>query len=334
MDKKKKMAMTTRLSAQSTVESKNGAPSKPPTASAASATSTSQPRTSRRRKLPDSFEASSPRQKSSKARISAAADDDDDDQDEELEKPKKAGKAKPRARKEKKPKDEEKRLKRFRPKAPQQFTLIYDRATSQRFYILSRMRTGTDECPEEMIEMTGSTGNIYHIHISHLPTCTCPHSQKGNQCKHVIYVMSRVLRARYDLVYQLALLTSELREIFSNAPSIEISDDDSTKRQDDDKNRKELEGDCPICFSPFEGADDTVYCRAQCGQNMHEECFQMWAATKRRSAKDKVTCPMCRAPWEGDDDVVKKIRNTGIVEDEGYVNVANQLGISRVRGTN
>jgi hypothetical protein len=75
-----------------------------------------------------------------------------------------------------------------------------------------------------------------------------------------------------------------------------------------------------------------VYCRATCGQNIHKECFEMWAATKHQTARDAVTCPMCRSPWQGDEDMVKKIKNTGTTGTDGYVNVADQLGMSRVRG--
>jgi hypothetical protein len=144
--------------------------------------------------------------------------------------------------------------------------------------------------------------------------------------------LSRVLRAKYDLVYQLALLSSELVEIFNNAPPIEVGE--NAEKPKHDKNRKDLEGDCPICFMPFEEADATVYCQAQCGQNIHKECFEMWAATKRqdRNARNPVTCPMCRTPWQGDEDVVKKIRDIGVVGSEGYVNIADQLGISTIRG--
>lgn len=142
--------------------------------------------------------------------------------------------------------------------------------------------------------------------------------------------MARVLRVDHNLVYQLALLSRELRQIFAAAPPIGIDGDKKASAQD--PNRKQIEGDCPICFSPFEGAEDTVYCRATCGQNMHKECFQMWATTKRQSARDAVTCPMCRSPWEGDEDMVKKIQNTGVAGADGYVNVADQLGISRRRG--
>ncbi|RYP19799.1 hypothetical protein DL765_003145 [Monosporascus sp. GIB2] len=282
--------------------------------------------TFRKRKRPESFGTTDRRRTANKAPAAA----DEDENGDEVEQSEKKGKK--RVAKSAKDQAREKRLRRFRPKPTQDFQVVYDRATSQRFYVLSRWRAGTDdECPEEIVEMTGSTGNIYHVHISQLPACTCPHATKGNQCKHMIYVMARVLRARFDLVYQLALLPSELREIFSQAPPIEISDDDSAKEQVEDKNRKAIDGDCPICFTPLEGPDDTTYCRAQCGQNMHTECFEMWATTKRASARDRVTCPMCRAPWQGADVVAKNLQNAGVIGDEGYVNVAGQLGISRMR---
>ena len=287
----------------------------------------------RKRKLPDEFQTSG-RRGGGSAQFSTAVKSRDADE-ARIDDGTTYREGKKRAVKGGKPPAKEKRVKRFRPKPPANFQVVYDRAISQRFYVLSRSRSGTPECPEETVEMAGTTGNIYHVHIARVPTCTCPHSQKGNQCKHVIYVMSRVLRARFHLVYQLALLSPELREIFTDAPPIQISVDHPAAGGESKENnkRKSIEGDCPICFVPFGGPDDTVYCRAQCGQNMHKECFEMWAATKRKSARDKVTCPLCRTPWQGDDDVVKKIQNTDILGDEGYVNIADQLGISRERGS-
>lgn len=55
-------------------------------------------------------------------------------------------------------------------------------------FVIDRTRGGTEEAPEETIDLAGSTGNIYSVHIGKLPTCTCPDNQKGNQCKHIIYV--------------------------------------------------------------------------------------------------------------------------------------------------
>ncbi|KAK7916878.1 E3 ubiquitin-protein ligase Zswim2 [Apiospora marii] len=263
---------------------------------------------------------SSPRKRKQPEYIDLTGEDEVEDQ------PKKSRKKDPH---------EEKRLRVFRAKAPRAFRENYQRATTQRFYVLGRTRGGDDWCPEEVVELTGSTGNIYHVHVARQPTCDCPHGLKGNQCKHILYVLSRVLHARFDLVYQLALLSSELWEIFQGAPPIEVGDEAEGAGAAADRNRKSVEGDCPICFSEFEAGDKTVYCKATCGNNIHTECFEMWAATKRQSpgAKDQVTCPMCRSLWQGDDDVVKKIMNTGVVGREGYVNVADQLGISRVRDT-
>lgn len=136
--------------------------------------------------------------------------------------------------------------------------------------------------------------------------------------------MKRVLNAPDNLVYQLALVPSELRLIFSNAPPIHAPD--SAKAESN--NRKPIEGDCPICFCEFEAKEDIVWCRAACGQNIHKQCFQMWAKTK---GAGHVTCPFCRSGWQDVEDVSKVRKEDGVM-DEGYVNVADQLGISRERG--
>lgn len=219
--------------------------------------------------------------------------------------------AEPKRKKPSKPSGGEKRLRRYRPKAPQAFLEVYDRATSQRFYVLSRARRGTRECPEEKVELTGSTGNIYTVRIARQPTCDCPHAKAGNQCKHVIYVMARVLRAKMEHTYQLALLSTELQEIFASAPPIV---DETGAGGEKDKNRKEVDGDCPICFEEMgDGKEEVVWCKAACGQNIHKQCFEMWSATKKKSdgVGAKVTCPYCRSVWEGDDDMLKKINKSG-----------------------
>lgn len=57
-----------------------------------------------------------------------------------------------------------------------------------RMYVIGRMRGGSEECPEERVDIVGTTGNIYHVFVGKEPTCTCPDARKGNQCKHIIYV--------------------------------------------------------------------------------------------------------------------------------------------------
>lgn len=39
-----------------------------------------------------------------------------------------------------------------------------------------------------------------------------------------------------------------------------------------------------------------------------------------------------RTPWQGDEDSIKKIKAKGKVNEEGYVNVARELGLSGTRG--
>lgn len=157
---------------------------------------------------------------------------------------------------------------RFRPKAPSSFHAVYERATTQRFFLLSRARCGSDDCPEELFELTGSTGNIYRVHIQRQPTCSCPHARAGNQCKHIVWCLKSILRAHGANVYQLALLSAELRDIFANAPA---PADGSGAGSQKDKNRKEVEGDCPICFEEMRAGDaeePLVWCKAACGQNI------------------------------------------------------------------
>lgn len=54
--------------------------------------------------------------------------------------------------------------------------------------MIGRTRGGTEAVPEEQFDMVGTTGNIYTVTIGKQPTCSCPDSRKGNQCKHIVYV--------------------------------------------------------------------------------------------------------------------------------------------------
>jgi hypothetical protein len=228
---------------------------------------------------------------------------------------------------------EEKRLKRYRAFAPQTYLAVKERAMTQRLTVLSRERCGTDDLPEEKVVMAGSTGNVYTQKIKLQPSCNCPHAMKGNQCKHIIYVMLRVLKAREDIAYQLALTSSELREVLENAPPSPGVDTDSKDAQGgQDGNRKPIEGECPICYDDLEpGKDAIVYCQTSCGNNVHKSCMQKWIAM----AKNKATCPYCRAQWaveDGFDGKLGDIDTKGMARNEdGYVNIAGELGLSGER---
>ncbi|KAI9697034.1 MAG: hypothetical protein M1836_004995 [Candelina mexicana] len=218
---------------------------------------------------------------------------------------------------------EEKRLRRFRSSAPKTYQEKLERAVTQRMFVIGRTRRGTPEVPEEAIDLAGTTGNIYQVTIGKEPMCTCPDNQKGNQCKHIIYVLVNVLKAPDHLRYQLAFVSSELREIFAHAPAPLA---DAKNDEDHPGKRKPIEGPCPVCFLDLEAdTDDIVWCKAACGNNIHKHCFEQWAASQRGK---EVKCVYCRTLWQGDVDVSKNISTEGILNEEGYVNVADQLGLS------
>ncbi|KAB8214124.1 hypothetical protein BDV33DRAFT_183350 [Aspergillus novoparasiticus] len=224
----------------------------------------------------------------------------------------------------------ERRARVFRRKAPQTFLQRLNRATTQRMFVLGHTVTGADDVPEMSFDIAGTTGNIYKIVIGKEPTCTCPDARKGNQCKHICYVLVNVLKAPQHLQYQLAFLSMELREIYEGSS---LSREQTKVDDDNGGKRKAVEGDCPICFMEFEpDREEIVWCRAACGNNIHKTCFQQWAVTQHSQG---VRCVYCRSPWQADtsDVNLEQLRVQGQTTAEGYINVASQLGLSGQRGT-
>ncbi|KAK2745923.1 hypothetical protein FQN55_005995 [Onygenales sp. PD_40] len=220
---------------------------------------------------------------------------------------------------------EEHRLRVFRSKPPKMFNQKLERAQTQRLFVVDRTRGGTEEVPEETVQIVGTTGNIYQVVIGKEPSCTCPDALKGNQCKHIIYVLFHVLKVSRHLQYQLAFLSSELREIFSKAP---LNPKDSASTENEAGNRKAVEGDCPICFMEFHpAAESIVWCKAACGNNIHKACFDRWAASR---AGEEVRCVYCRTPWAAETSY-SKLLTEGTRNAEGYINVAPQMGLSGIR---
>lgn len=250
----------------------------------------------------------------------------------------------PKSSAKKQKKDEpEKRLKPFRQKAPQTFLQKLERATTQRMIVIGRTRSGLGQDLHENIDIVGTTGNIYTVTIARLPSCTCPDSQKGNrqlashnsftyclqgnECKHKVYALANVLKAAPDMQYQRAFLTNELESIFADAPPIPNATSDS--KEDNDGKRKPVEGECPICYMDFDpDNNELVWCKAACGNNMHKTCFEQWAASQRGQ---EVRCVYCRTPWQMEIGDLASIKKAGQQSGDGYINVADQFGISRAR---
>jgi len=82
--------------------------------------------------------------------------------------------------------------------------------------------------------------------------------------------------------------------------------------------RKPITEDCGICYERICCPDEAVWCRAQCGQNIHRECFAEWRQGCLRRAEESrmdddeseeeedreqaglkaVKCVFCRTPWK------------------------------------
>ena len=123
----------------------------------------------------------------------------------------------------------EKRLKKYRPTCSRGVRDRIARARTQRLFLVEpptppTATTGVGNrgdssrnCLRRECTVLGSTGNIYKVSIGHLMHCTCPDHLKGNVCKHILFVMLKVvgLPTTSPLVYQAALLSNELEDIFA-----------------------------------------------------------------------------------------------------------------------
>lgn len=68
-----------------------------------------------------------------------------------------------------------------------------------------------------------SSGKVYEVSVSQIPSCTCPfRSKKPDQvCKHLVWVYLNVLRIgeQSNLIQQVGLTKSELKKMFQDAPA-------------------------------------------------------------------------------------------------------------------
>lgn len=167
---------------------------------------------------------------------------------------------------------------------------------------------------------------LLQVTIGRFASCTCPDHMKGNECKHKVYVLNHVLKAPEHLQYQLAFLSSELRDIFAAAPPIPS---DVSSAEDTDGKRKPVEGECPICYMDFDEDNNAlVWCKAACGNNMHKRCFDQWAASQRGV---EVKCVYCRTAWHSEHGDAEQVKQAGSIGVDGYVNVGERFGMSQAR---
>lgn len=160
--------------------------------------------------------------------------------------------------------------------------------------------------------------------------------------------MLKVLRipSSSNLWYQAGLLNTELAAIFAHArPALSSSaeqraakaykiaigeekPDPSGSNTGLVEKRLPTEGDsCPVCYEDFDVGSEQglVFCLALngCGNGIHAECFAQWAKQAQ-----PVTCVSCRAEWKSP---ASSNAAAGPSYSEGYLNLADQTGLSRKR---
>ncbi|KAH6887307.1 hypothetical protein BKA70DRAFT_1409685 [Coprinopsis sp. MPI-PUGE-AT-0042] len=224
------------------------------------------------------------------------------------------------------------------------------------FYLLDRTGRPDNTSPtspslKEDFKVSGSTGNVYTVTIDKLPRCSCPDSQKGNHCKHILFVFTKVLQVSRDsgLWYQKALLSNELSSIFTNAPlapnaptnprmqaeynkAVGKTAGPSTSSQP--KRMPDQGDDCPICYDSMHGAGEAslVWCEG-CGNAVHRGCFTQWSNTARSNG-NAVTCVWCRSKWISPEVAGTGAGGVGVRRTaSGYLNLAGVGGVSPVRDT-
>ncbi|KAF8177222.1 hypothetical protein BJ912DRAFT_1024225 [Pholiota molesta] len=245
----------------------------------------------------------------------------------------------------------EKRQAMFKKKCPQDTLVRLERVMNQRIYMIDRNRTG--ELQEEF-SVLGSTGNVYNVVVDHKPRCNCPDAAKGNHCKHIVFIMLKVLHVNQQsgYWYQKALLTTELEEIFARAPPAPNSMAHPHIREayaratgkapaaaptpTPSNDRRRIPGpgdDCPVCYDGMNGVaeDSLVFC-GDCGNAVHKECFGEWQRTAAKTGKN-LTCVWCRARWVLTPAVGGGVGASASRGLDGYLNLAGVGGVSPVRDT-
>lgn len=94
------------------------------------------------------------------------------------------------------------------------------RAFQHRLYVIEKkMIRGADSESPSACEffVLGATGNVYTVKLNQVPSCSCPDAAKGNICKHLLFVMLRVLKLPQSdpRVWQKALLSTELEDLLN-----------------------------------------------------------------------------------------------------------------------
>lgn len=99
--------------------------------------------------------------------------------------------------------------------------------------------------------------------------------------------------------------TSPLSRIPTPTSTLSLISTSTHSHHSHEVTRRPITGECGICFDEIQSLDDAVWCRRQCGQNVHRGCWNRWSNEQRSRAMDTgmdldllLRCVFCRAQWD------------------------------------
>lgn len=170
-----------------------------------------------------------------------------------------------------------------------------ERALEQRLMLIQTESDAHSAAIEYLVR--GNSGTDYSVRLNAADdqaTCTCPdHMNRHSICKHILYVLYRILRVPRSvktllLALQQANLVPEVR-----VPGVCQSDVLrrvwQPHRDEWVEPRWEAGDECAICFDEMTPDHEYVYwCRFQCGKCIHRACATQGSIHN---------CPLCRTHW-------------------------------------
>lgn len=205
-----------------------------------------------------------------------------------------------------------------------------DRGKTQKLFLIESVPSKDNH--EKLYQVMGSTGNVYTVTINSNPSCSCPdHQTRHNRCKHIYFILLRVMKVPASKEEQTKFTNNELLNMFQNIPQITNNlvvgdrykknyqsfkqngskkyDKDNKDNKDNKVDQKPIDDCCPICLDDLEADDKLDYCKYSCGKSIHDKCFKMWSMSQA-GAK----CVFCREPWV-------KIVKSNINANSDYLNL-------------
>lgn len=182
-----------------------------------------------------------------------------------------------------------------------------NRGLTQKIYLIMT-HTYNNDVLERSYDVMGTTNNVYNVIVKSQPACTCPdYMNRQRRCKHIYFVLSRIMKVQQDKVDKVEYSDSDLKYMFEHIPYITENlrvnaltaekykqlkmnnNGEVSMRKIDD------EDECPICLDLFYmNTDDITFCRYSCGNVIHKTCFDRYTT---KQTKDCIKCVYCRQPW-------------------------------------